>query len=245
MFNFLSDLSKNHTISPCTIMSEVNMINSNSHPPEKTALTTADRDRVPDNLPILPAERQVAFPGLNMTPAINLDSLTPIEKAMQENQIIGIVGVNDQQDWQTKPDWVRKAGTAVKILYVTRAVDNNVVWVVHGLKRFRIVRWLPPEPYPQAQVEIAPEIAQADVETEALHRRLRDLSGEVFSMSLEAPKEATQELGNVKNPLGSAYIAAAHADIDFDKRQNLLEEDNLKIKLRDLVALLSREKEIL
>jgi ATP-dependent Lon protease len=49
----------------------------------------------------------------------------------------------------------------------------------------------------------------------------------------------------MRDPLGLAYIAAAHADIDFERRQKLLEEDSLKAKLRDLVAILSHEKEVL
>ncbi|MGD8764884.1 MAG: endopeptidase La, partial [Desulfobacteraceae bacterium] len=76
-------------------------------------------------------------------------------------------------------------------------------------------------------------------------RSLRELSQEVFSLSLNAPKEAVEGLARMRDPLGLAYIAAAHADIDFERRQKLLEEDSLKAKLRDLVAILSHEKEVL
>jgi ATP-dependent Lon protease len=64
-------------------------------------------------------------------------------------------------------------------------------------------------------------------------------------LSLNAPKEAVEGLARMRDPLGLAYIAAAHADIDFERRQKLLEEDSLKAKLRDLVAILSHEKEVL
>jgi ATP-dependent Lon protease len=42
-----------------------------------------------------------------------------------------------------------------------------------------------------------------------------------------------------------AYIAAAHSEIKYEKRQALLEEDSLRAKFRELLKLLSREKEIL
>jgi ATP-dependent Lon protease len=92
---------------------------------------------------------------------------------------------------------------------------------------------------------MAPEIVEKDIETDALHRSLRDLSQEVFSMSLNVPKEAIEGLARVKNPLDLAYIGAAHADIGFEERQRLLDEDSLKVKLRQLITILSREKEVL
>ena len=212
---------------------------------ENNALTVVEQNTVPENLPILPVEQQVAFPGLNMTLSVNSDALPSLEEAMKDNQIIGIVGTEDQKEKQPGPEWDRRAGTAVKILYITPATEDSVVLVVHGLKRFRMIRWLSDTPYLRAQVEMAPETVETGIEIEALHRSLRDLSREVFAMSLKAPKEALEALSNVKDPLRSAYIAAAHADIDFEKRQSLLDEDSLKMKLRDLVALLSREKEVL
>ena len=212
---------------------------------EDKALIVVDQDEIPEDLPILTVEKQVAFPGLNMTLMISTDSLTLLEEAMKSNRVIGVLGVDEQTAQQPIPDPTSKIGTAARILYMTRAADNNAVLVVYGLTRFQITRWLSDKPYPRAQVTLAPEILEADIETEALHRSLRDLSRDVFSLSLNAPKEAVDALARVKDPLNLAYIAAAHADIDLIKQQNLLEEDSLKLKLRELVTVLSREKEVL
>ena len=218
---------------------------SDSTMPRNNELIVVDNDEIPEELPILTVEKQVAFPGLNMTLVISAGSLTLLEEAMKSNRVIGVLGVEEQTAQQPIPDEIPKIGTAAKILYMTRAADNNAVLVVYGLSRFQITRWLPDKPYPRAQATPAPEIIEADIETEALHRSLRDLSQEVFSLSLNAPKEAVEGLARMRDPLGLAYIAAAHADIDFERRQKLLEEDSLKAKLRDLVAILSHEKEVL
>jgi ATP-dependent Lon protease len=94
-------------------------------------------------------------------------------------------------------------------------------------------------------IKLASEIAETDIETDALFRSLRDLSQEVFSLMPNIPKEAVEGLASIRDPLHLVYIAAAHVDIDFHKRQNILEEDLLKVNLRELVAILSREKEVL
>jgi ATP-dependent Lon protease len=204
-----------------------------------------DQSKIPEDLPILPIENQIAFPGLNMKLEIHIDSIPLFEEAIKEKRIIGVVAVKGETDQQPMPDRLYRTGTAVRVLYVTRAADNTVVLVVHGLARFRIERWLSDKPYLRAQITAAPEIVEADIETEALHRSMRELSQAVFSMSLNESQEVVEGLARIEDPLHLAYIAAAHIDIDFEKRQKLLEEDSLKAKLKDLVALMSREKEVL
>ena len=64
-------------------------------------------------------------------------------------------------------------------------------------------------------------------------------------MTFSGPDKAIEKLSRIDDPLHLAYIAAAYSEIDFETRQALLEEDSLKAKLRKLLTLLSREKEIL
>jgi ATP-dependent Lon protease len=150
-----------------------------------------------------------------------------------------------EDDGQSMTKQVFETGTVIRILYATRASDNTTLLVVRGLKRFRIDQWLMEKPYLKARIRLASEITETDIETDALFRSLRDLSQEVFSLMPIIPKEAVEGLASIRDPLHLVYIAAAHVDIDFHKRQNILEEDRLKVKLSELVAILSREKEVL
>jgi ATP-dependent Lon protease len=132
-----------------------------------------------------------------------------------------------------------------RILYLTRAPDNTVLLVAHGLKRFRISEWISGKKFLKAKIMLAPETIESDIETDALYRNLRDLTQEIFSLALDASQEAVDELRRVKDKLYLTYIAAGYSEIDFETRQSLLEEDSLKAKLRKLLKILSREKEIL
>jgi ATP-dependent Lon protease len=200
---------------------------------------------IPEELLILTLKNQVAFPTLNMTLVIQAESTPLIEEAMKGDRIIGAIGIRNAVDGQSTTKQVFETGTVIRILYATRASDNTTLLVASGLKRFRIDEWTSEKPYLKARIQLAPEIAETDIETDALFRSLRGLSQEVFSMMPNIPKEAVEGLASIQDPLHLAYIAAAHADIDFQKRQNLLEEDRLKVKLRESVAILSREKEVL
>ena len=220
-------------------------MNSETKLPEEKSLTVVDNQNLPEELSILPIGNQVAFPGLNMSLSISKNFLSLLEETIRENRIVGVLGVKDLTNKAPTPGQMDGTGTAVRILYVTQTAEERVLMVVHGLTRFRIQRWTGDTPHLKAQVSMAPEIVETDIETEALHRNLRELSQEVFSLSLNAPQEAIEGLAKVRSPLGLAYIAAAHADIDFEERQRLLDEDSLKAKLRQLMTILTHEKEVL
>jgi ATP-dependent Lon protease len=218
----------------------------------RDANSTADNEKIfedqmniPEELPILTLKEQVAFPTLNMTLAIQAEATSLIEEAMKGDRIIGAVGIRNPVDDQSMTKRVFETGTVIRILYATLASDNTTLLVARGLERFRIDQWLSEKPYLKARITLAPEITETDIETDALFRSLRGLSQEVFSLMPNIPKEAVEGLASIRDPLHLAYIAAAHADIDFQKRQNLLEEDRLKVKLRESVTILSREKEVL
>ncbi|MBT8367223.1 MAG: endopeptidase La [Deltaproteobacteria bacterium] len=204
-----------------------------------------DKNKIPDEILILPLDGQVAYPTLNMALAVPEQASSLIETAMKGNHFIGIVGTKSLTNEVPLPGQLFETGTVVRVLYVTRAPNNTVLLVFHGMRRFRITKWVAGQDFLRAKIELTPETIESDVETEALHRSLRDLTQEIFSLYDNVPNEAIEGLTRIKGPLHLAYIAAAHSEIDYEKRQALLEEDSLKAKLRELVKLLSREKEIL
>jgi ATP-dependent Lon protease len=218
------------------------MPNSNR---EDNALIVVEKEALPNELPILPLRDQVAFPTIHTSLAIKVDSAEILDAALKGDRVLGVVGVKQHDDALPMSKQVFKTGTIVKIVYVTRAPENTTIIVVEGLKRFRVAQWLTERPFLKAKITLAPELSDADLETEALHRALRDLCKDVFTMSLTAPKEAVEGLSNIQDPLHLAYVAAAYADIEFKKRQQILEIESVKEKLRELVEIMSHEKEVL
>ena len=213
--------------------------------PDDKAIVAVNPDQIPAELPILALSDLVAFPSLNMSLAAPLKAMPILEETIKTNRLVGVVGSRVPADEFQLPGDLCETGTVVRILYVTQATDNTVLVIVNGLKRFRVAHWIPDEHRLKAAIELAPEIRESDLETRALHRSVRDLTGEVFSYNDDVPNEAIEGLYGIKDPLHLAYIAAAHSRFDFEERQALLEEDSLKAKLQMLMRSLTREKEIL
>jgi ATP-dependent Lon protease len=209
------------------------------------AMISINNESLPDQVPILPLGDQVAFPMLNIPLVITQSSAKLVEDAMKTNRFIGVVAVKEQGEGDPRADNLFQTGTLAKVLYMTRTPDNNTVIVVHGLERFRVAGWIADSPYLVARITRAPEVIESDIETDALKRNLSRLTQEVFEMSLDVPKEAIDALALIEDPVHLVYIAAAQTNIDLGKRQEILEMDGVKEKLKHLTKILHREREVL
>ncbi len=153
---------------------------TNDNSPDSKAVVKVDKNNIPDEIPILPLDGQVAFPTLNMSLGVSPGATPLVEAAMKGSRIIGVVGTKGQNESVPSPGQMYEIGTVVQILYVTRAPDNTVLLIVQGLKRFRIAEWIPGDDFLRAKIKLIPEIIEEDIEIDALHRTLRDLDSGSF-----------------------------------------------------------------
>ena len=164
------------------------IINNDRKDSSNSALVASNNEKFSETLPIFPLKNQVVFPTLHTSMVIRADSMNMLDSALKGDRLLGIVGLPDAKSELPLSKQVYNVGTVVKITYVTRAPEDSTVIVAEGLKRFRVAQWLSEKPYLKARIALAPEVIEADLESEALHRNLRDLCQEVFSMTITAPK---------------------------------------------------------
>ena len=199
---------------------------------------------VPDELPILPLRNTVAFPFTIIPLTIGIErSMRLIEDAQQEEHLIGLVAMKDSSIEEPQPGQVYETGTLARIERVMQTPDQHLNVIVHCLERFKVQYWTSDKPYLQgAHSPGAKDVVEDDVETKALQRSLLELAREVVSLSPNYPKEAAEFLAHVKSPRYLAYLVANYAGIEVAKAQEILEADDVKDKLRMLIAHLSPRK---
>ncbi len=201
---------------------------------------------LPAELPILPLRNTVAFPFTILPLSIGIPrSVRLIEEARQGERLIGLVAMKDPQIEEPMPGQVHEVGTIARIERVVQTAEGHFSVIVQCLERFRIAYWTADQPYLKARVDLAADRLEEDLETDALQRSLVDLAREVVALSPNYPKEAADFLAQVKNPRYLAYLVANYAGLPMEKAQEVLAADELKQKLRLLIAHLAREKEVL
>jgi ATP-dependent Lon protease len=172
-------------------------------------------------------------------------SVALIEAALHGDRLIGLVAMKDSTVEEPMPGQLFETGTVARVQHAFRTPDNAFQVVVQGIERFRIEAWGETTPYLQARTVLAPDTVDADMETEALQRSLRDLAQEVMELLPRIPQKMRDFLGQVEDPRYLAYLVAANSRLDIPEGQQVLESDHVKDKLRMLIAHLTREKELL
>src|SRR5712691_1082777 len=204
---------------------------------------------VPEIVSILPLRDLVVFPHAVVPLAAGRESsLRLIEDAVRAGRPIGTFGQLDAtMDAPTEND-LHRIGTYTAIHKVIKQPDGPVRLAVQGLSRIRLVEVIQTHPFIKARVEEVPEIMPpaGDLETEALVRNATSLFRKIVELSPHLPDELAEAIANVTHAgrLADA-IAASLPSFTPLAKQELLATADVKARLQRLVALLTKEAEVL
>ena len=143
------------------------------------------------------------------------------------------------------PWQLHEVGTVARIHRAVQTPNNHYHVMVQGIERFRVKAWRRTDPYLTAEIRLSPETMAEGIELDALKRRLQILAQEVVTLMPNVPEAAGTFLESIDDPRYLAYLVAANARIKAPTSQKILEIDSLNDKLRALISLLTREKEML
>ncbi len=136
-------------------------------------------------------------------------------------------------------------GTVAQILQAVELPDGRWLLDAVGTDRFRVLRWLPDDPYPLAEVETMEEPGagpEAAALRDTVERLLRHVLALRAELGFSAPS-ATLELH--EDPSRAAYQATILAPLGPLDTQLLLEEATPEDRLRRLSSLLEEARDIL
>jgi Lon protease-like protein len=136
-------------------------------------------------------------------------------------------------------------GTCARIVEAAELPDGRWVLMVLGVERVGVRRWIPDDPYPQAEVDVlgerpaGPDAEEQRGVVEGLLRRALALKAELG----EPAAPATVELDG--DAAVAAYQAAALAPLGPLDCQRVLEQDGVDERLAALASLLTDEVSVL
>jgi ATP-dependent Lon protease len=211
--------------------------------------TANDPNEVPETLPLLPLRETVLFPqSILPLAAGRAASLRLIEDAARGSRVIGVVAQRDAAAEEPGDADLHRIGTLATIHKVVKQPDGTLRLVVQGLRRIRIAELTAVKPYLMARVEAPDEIAPpaGDLETEALARHAGTLFRQIVELSPLLPDELAGAVQNVPEPGRLAdVIAASLPTLASSVKQEILESLDVKTRLQRLVAVLTKEAEVL
>ncbi|GAB6907462.1 endopeptidase La [Desulfosarcina cetonica] len=202
--------------------------------------------KIPEEIGILPLRHLVAYPYMALPLAVgHARQMRLIEDAVNDGCLVGLLTTKEPNVDTPAPWQVYEVGTVARIHRAVKTPNGHFHLLIQGIERFRVKVWRRTDPYLTAQIQLSPEGREEGVELDALKRRLQILAHEVVTLLPGTPDDVSTLLESIEDPRYLAYLVAANSRFQLTTRQKILEIDNLNEKLRALISLLSREKEVL
>ncbi|MBL7107220.1 MAG: endopeptidase La [Phycisphaerae bacterium] len=197
-------------------------------------------------LDILPIRNAVVYPGTVMPLAIGRDKSKVLFKEVTPNE--SIIGLVTQKKSDTEnPEFgdLYSVGTAASILKVIRLPQGAMHVIVHGVKRFKIVKPASTEPYLKAYIKLLDSKVRVTKKVKALIFNVRQNAQRVVSLSPNVPEEAAVLIENIDDPSSLADFLAANLNIEIHEKQKLLEELDSYQRLERISVVLANQLEVL
>ena len=204
---------------------------------------------VPEQVPILPLRDTVLFPQSALPLGAGRESsVRLLDDVVRGNRLIGVFTQRDAVTEEPQEADLHRIGTLATVHKVLKQPDGTVRLVVQGLNRIRITEMTQVRPYLVARITPVAEVATptGDLEIEALARNAGNLFRQVVELSPMLPDELATVVQNVTQPDRLAdLIAATLPALNTETKQALLETTDVKARLARLVAVLTKEAEVL
>jgi Lon protease-like protein len=163
------------------------------------------------------------------------------KRVMQSDQQFGVVLI--ERGSEVGGGDVRfDVGTVARVVQANELPDGRYALVTVGLRRLRVDRWLPDDPYPQAMVADVPEPA-ATSEDHNMRGRVESALGTVYELLRAVDPRVGEPPTLDDDPQRASYEAAASAPIGPLDAQRLLAIDAAGARLSLLAQLLDERIE--
>ncbi len=198
-------------------------------------------------LPVIPLRNTVLFPGVVLPITVGRNkSIAALSEAFKQDKVIGIISQMDSGIEEPDPEHLYQVGTLARIIKRLKMPDGTTTVIIQGNRRFRMGKVLSQDPYLLAEVDLLDDVTPLNnQEFNALIESIRDVSRGIIKLSPQMPQEANTLLNNISNPSYLIHFIISNMNVDVNKKQELLETDNLHERAASCLKMLNEEMQLL
>ena len=215
-------------------------------PRPQSAPSAAEPPPLPEQMAVLPVRDMVLFPG-TIVP-LNLDRPRDrqlVNDMLPQQKIVAIVAQKSATAEEPGEADLYAFGTAAMLLKLLRREDGTQTIIVHGLSRVKLAEYVQQEPYLLARVEPQQDRLADSKVVEALEKNARQMAREIIDLSPNVPDEAVDVLANIQDSGTLSDFLASNLQIDPAKKQQYLEQPDVRERLEQINVELRRQLDLL
>lgn len=207
-----------------------------------------NKEKFPEDLPILPLRNNVLFPGVVIPITVGRDkSIKLIQEANKGNKIIGVVSQKNQEEESPEFEDLHNIGTVAQIVRLLKMPDGSSTVIIQGKRRFEMVQPSQTDPFMRANVKMLKEktFDKTSKEMIVMFKTIKDLALQIIKESPNIPSEASFAIGNIDSPTFLVNFISSNMNADVAKKQEMLEELDMKKRVILVLEHLNLEVQML
>lgn len=197
-------------------------------------------------LPILPLKGAVVYPYLVVPLMIQEPQhARMLDEALMRGSKIGLLLQKNSKKNNPGPEDLHHIGTSASILKMLRFPDGTVRFLVQGLGRIKVTKFVSESPYLTAEAEDIEETDSNNVQVEALQRNLLERTRRLVDLAPYLSEEFYVTATNQDTPSKLADFIASNLNLSMEQKQNILAEASVAKRAEFLLAAINKETEVL
>jgi ATP-dependent Lon protease len=203
-------------------------------------------DAIPNQLPVLPLRDVVVFPYMIFPVLVGRESsLRAVNEALEHDKFIFLAAQKNSIVEEPGREDIYHEGTIAKIIQILKLPNGLMKILVDGVVQASIKKFRPNEKFLEAEVAINFEHHIMDSELDALVRHTASLFAEYVHLNRNVPSEVLVAFENTKDPQRKVYYIASNILQSVDVKQKILQINNLREQLHELIRVLNSENDVL
>ncbi|MBA3298253.1 MAG: endopeptidase La, partial [Acidobacteria bacterium] len=200
--------------------------------------------QLPSELPVVPLRGTVVLPltvaPLGVSRPISVDA---VNRALAGDRMVLLLLQKNEVD-DPGADDLHRVGTVAVVRQMAKA-QNGMRVLVEGVARVRAEFLQNEKGAVRALVKPLPEQSERSIEIDARVRRVQELVDRALALATGLSPDIKALVATLDDPLRVVYLLASLLDMKPEDKQQLLEENELTVKLDAIAMALSREIEVL
>ncbi|KGQ43059.1 DNA-binding protein [Gallibacterium anatis] len=196
-------------------------------------------------IPVLPLRDVVVFPHIVMPLYVGrTKSIRSLDEAMDSGKDILLVTQKEANLEEPTEKDIYQVGTVATIIQLLKLPDGTVKVLVEGKSRAKVLSF-ESEEYYSAEISEITEIVDNDVELDVIQTTvLTELDKFAHQQHNKVKPEVLTALKDIHDPKKLVDTLAGNIPFSLEKKQTLLEQDNVFARFEMLLGLIQAEMEI-
>ena len=208
-------------------------------------------DKKPEAIPLLPLRDIVVFPHMVVPLYVGREKsiaalkAASLKKGPDDKPMILLAAQKKAKTNDPAAEDIFHFATLGHIHQLLPLPDGTMKVLVEGVRRVRILRFMPNEAFFLAEAEMIDESTDRTVEVEALMRTVQTRFKEFVDLNKRVPPEMQTQVAAIDDPGRLADTIVVHLSLKLNDKQSLLEIVSPTARLEKLFELMAGEIEIL